>query len=669
MENTISEQVDTTEDSKGESSLENKKNVRFQSLFSCLDPSFWYKVTQLKLEVDKLSEVSRPLIGFYSSKSAPFISLDCSSFNQEINQTSTNYVARGHCIHRNTLDSFKNCDKSELLKNFGEQLLDDFRSGRAVKDPSLIPAFNILMYSDLKRYHFYYWFAFPTFAEPMYYLADLPRPLDTVLLLTQIDCLLPKFQSLQINQRGFFGIVLKKGGEIEVITLEKYIELRNTLENQSQCYLVFADPSDLENNPGWPLRNVLFLLLLHCPSALNSTFKVIALRGTTQNKFNKSILFSIKVQSNFEMAIVQDIKFVGWEKNNKGKFCPKYVDLSKTMDSKKHARESVDLNLKLMKWRLAPDLNLNVLAQSKCLVIGAGTLGCCVARNLMSWGVRNITFIDNGKVSYSNPVRQSLYKHSHCVGSNTYKALAAAEVLKEIHPEINSAGVIINIPMPGHEANSEGLHDVDRLSKLIQDHDVIFLLTDSRESRWLPTMLSTLHNKLAITAALGFDSYLVIRHGTKLQSASSETTKLGCYFCNDVTAPGNSSVDKTLDQQCTVTRPGVSAIAGALAVELFVSYAQLKDDISANANSCIGVVPHSIRGFLFDYQQITPFTPNFDKCIACSSKVTNSFINSRDEFLSYVFTNPNYLEDLTGLTELKNQFEKLEIFEVDEFDI
>lgn len=39
--------------------------------------------------------------------------------------------------------------------------------------------------------------------------------------------------------------------------------------------------------------------------------------------------------ANFEMALVQDIKFVGWEKNDKGKFCPKYVDLSKTMDSKK----------------------------------------------------------------------------------------------------------------------------------------------------------------------------------------------------------------------------------------------------------------------------------------------------------------------------------------------
>lgn len=50
--------------------------------------------------------------------------------------------------------------------------------------------------------------------------------------------------------------------------------------------------------------------------------------------------------------------------------------------------------------------------------------------------------------------------------------------------------------MPGHAANIDDHKNVDLLSKLIEDNDIIFLLTDSRESRWLPTMLSTLHNKV-----------------------------------------------------------------------------------------------------------------------------------------------------------------------------
>jgi ubiquitin-like modifier-activating enzyme ATG7 len=204
----------------------------------------------------------------------------------------------------------------------------------------------------------------------------------------------------------------------------------------------------------------------------------------------------------------------------------KNLDLKSTFDPLLIAEKAVDLNLNLTKWRMSPDLDIDVIKKTKFLLIGAGTLGCHVSRNLLGWGARHITFVDNGKISYSNPMRQNLYNFEDSKNSLP-KAKTAAIKIKEICPFVDSEGFEFNIPHPGRtliddNAKNSFFKTTEQLENLIRDHDIVFLLTDSRESRWLPTLLSRVYNKTCITAAMGFDSYLVLRHGIDSNNKSKK---------------------------------------------------------------------------------------------------------------------------------------------------
>ncbi|CRK23082.1 hypothetical protein BN1723_012892 [Verticillium longisporum] len=200
------------------------------------------------------------------------------------------------------------------------------------------------------------------------------------------------------------------------------------------------------------------------------------------------------------------------------------------------------------------------------------------------------------------------------------KAPQAAEALKRIYPGVESEGHTLSVPMLGHPFTDEAKvkADFDKLQQLIDDHDAIFLLMDSRESRWLPSVMGKAAGKIVMNAALGFDSFVVMRHGAEpkdVDPSDQERKTLGCYFCNDVVAPVDSQKNLTLDQQCTVTRPGVAAMASAQLVELLASLLQhpLKHhaaapQISAGAHTprdppdhALGLVPHQIRGFVTEY--------------------------------------------------------------------
>lgn len=58
--------------------------------------------------------------------------------------------------------------------------------------------------------------------------------------------------------------------------------------------------------------------------------------------------------------------------------------------------------------------------------------------HMQGWGVRTITFVDSARVSFSNPVRQPLFRFEDCLNGGKPKAACAAERLKEVFPSIVS---------------------------------------------------------------------------------------------------------------------------------------------------------------------------------------------------------------------------------------
>jgi len=176
--------------------------------------------------------------------------------------------------------------------------------------------------------------------------------------------------------------------------------------------------------------------------------------------------------------------------------------------------------------------------------------------------------------------------------------------------------------------------------------------------------------KIVMNAALGFDTYVVMRHGVTPKEGGDAT--LGCYFCNDVVAPGDSVKDQTLDQQCTVTRPAVAPTASGLLVDMLVSILQHplgahapapKQSASSSSASVeydrdppdhpLGIIPHQIRGFLSTFQNKIISGQSYDCCSACSPKIVDAYKEDGWDFIKRALTEKDYITELSGLAEVQ----------------
>ncbi|CAK9057641.1 Ubiquitin-like modifier-activating enzyme ATG7 (ATG12-activating enzyme E1 ATG7) (Autophagy-related protein 7) (APG7-like) (mAGP7) (Ubiquitin-activating enzyme E1-like protein) [Durusdinium trenchii] len=605
----------------------------FEPLQAAPDVGFWQELSQRKLDLwrawtedpgdgDGLDSSNVPVTAFYEASQASRVPAKCFLQKDAFQDTRVPVGAVkvvGELKNFNTEEEFRaflgNADARQSCLAEAREIRGIHRAGQLSKSTPLAKRLLLCSFADLKKYHYSYLLTLPALKTP--------KPWQRVR--EPIEDLGPEVLALVakgLREKDFDGLCLLTRAADVGWSLRPMADLLNVkVESEDDLILVFVDPSS-EEAPAWSLQNALVLLAKHRPGRR----RVLAFRGLEKGVTApfaermgrpqlRSLLFRYALDA--EMESSGDCR-AGWSKIAT-------VDLTRFLDSKMVAANAVDLNIKLMKWRVLPGLEPDRLKELRVLLLGAGTLGCGVARALMGWGCRHMTFVDAGKVSFSNPVRQSLFTHKDAADGRK-KATAAKEAVLAILPDAKVEDVVMDIPMPGHPHQSAELlrANVVKLQELIERHDVICMLTDSRESRWLPSLLVAAAQDrgkdapLGLTVALGFDSFLVSRQ-------SYQNSPAACYFCNDVTAPSDSLAFRTLDQQCTVTRPGISGLASNCAVELLAALTQHQDGFAAASSntasiseSPLGGVPHQVRGYAAEYALAPTETEPFGRCICCS---------------------------------------------------
>ena len=89
-------------------------------------------------------------------------------------------------------------------------------------------------------------------------------------------------------------------------------------------------------------------------------------------------------------------------------------------------------------------------------------------------------------------------------------------------------------------------------------------------------------------------------------------------------------------------------------------------------NHPLGLIPHSIRGFLSSWDNILTRGPAYECCSACSAGVLERYERDGWDFVKRAINERGWIEEVSGLAEVQRKAEEaareLDIEEVDEDD-
>uniref|UniRef100_A0A453BZ79 Autophagy-related protein 7 n=2 Tax=Aegilops tauschii subsp. strangulata TaxID=200361 RepID=A0A453BZ79_AEGTS len=585
-------------------------------------------------------------------------------------EASPPFHSRNNCIvprtlvNTNNMLGFKNLDVDLLLKEEGKRIFYDILSGKIEEDPTLLLRFLVISFVDLKNWKVYYDVAFPSLVLNSK-MTFLRLHSASEVLSQEEETSLSKSMKVWRDSNEttgcpFFGVHIYSDSSVVIRQLKCW---KGYSGDHQKLLFGFYDHGH-QDYPGWALRNYIAFL------SLRWKIEKVQFLCYRERRGEPDLEKSLIGEASFAAPHGWDgsdyvPEIIGWEGEKAGdrkkEKILKPIDLDSLNPASQDEEKQV-MHLKLMGWR-HPSLVLNKLRSARCLVLGAGALGCEVSRLLMTWGVRKLTVVDGGCVAIPDIVKQSLYVDNDC---GVPRATAIVPHLKERCPAVEVEGIQMEIPVPGNPVSktkmSSVLDNCKRLQALVASSDVVFLLTDTWESRWFPTLLCANENKIAITAASGYDSYLVMRHGAGPgHNLSTEDAlghqRLGCCFCNDSTSFVNVYQIKTLVLNETVALPGLTSIASGKAVELFARILHHEEGIHApgdiagmDTEHWLGLLPHQMQGSLPECALSTVIGNSSNDCNACSNGVLSEYRREGLDFIMKAINQPTYLKDLTGVS-------------------
>lgn len=108
------------------------------------------------------------------------------------------------------------------------------------------------------------------------------------------------------------------------------------MQIKDEVYFAFYDPC-INAEPGWPLRNLLCLLLWHCPVYCFTRYiKVLSIRS---DRVQSTVIYTLRMKEDKNTETMREAiskgHLVGWEANANGKMGPNIADLSNIMNPAK----------------------------------------------------------------------------------------------------------------------------------------------------------------------------------------------------------------------------------------------------------------------------------------------------------------------------------------------